>query len=700
MKDTYIDVRLVAPDLIRFVSLSDIPFSEQSFFLIKDGNAKNAQKLVISRNVGTPSHSFFEFRLQKALELGHSYFVYIPSYGKYPLDVNEATTFSNFDSLFTYEGELGSFYKKNETTWKLWAPLASKVSLAIKDGEKDILYPMLRGEKGVYSLTLKGDFLLKKYRYYVTNSEIETISIDPYGKASSPNGKESVVIDEGSLRKDFYKDRLPKMSSITDAIIYEANVRDLTIDKHSNIESKGTFKGLIEKGKTTKEGHQIGFDYLKMLGFTHLQLQPLNDFGSVDETKGFKDYNWGYDPIQYFVPEGSYSSDPFNPLSRIEEIQEMVQTFHKEGIRIVLDVVFNHVYEYLDSSFEKIVPNYFFRKDQKGRMLNCSGCGDDVDSERPMVRKLIKDVCSFWQDFYGIDGFRFDLMGLIDAKTMLEIEKDAQKKDPSFIIYGEGWNMYSSKSMMANLSGAKSLPSLSFFNDSFRENVKSYAAGDLSKKEAFKYSLIGSCHPWGTKESIFLDAKQSINYIECHDNATYFDFLTKYFDYSDQEKLEIVKFGLASVIFSFGVPFLHMGQEIGQSKFLNENTYNAGDIYNKMSDNLLDSRFDMGLYCSGAIKVRKSLSIFKESNPTHLAKMIDFEDFDNGLLMKVKDETLTSCFKEIDFLFNPTKEALTYSFKEDREILFTSGGPALGVNLLGRNILLPRHSLIIVALKK
>lgn len=699
MKDTYVNARLVAPDLIRFVSLSDITFSNENFYLFVDG--KIGQKLSVGKNVSTPSHSFFELRLKNPLELGHSYFIYVPTYGTFPLDVSEATTFSNFDDDFFYDGELGALYSKDATTWRLWAPLASKVSLALKCDDHDCLYPMKRGDKGVYSLTLAGDYNLAKYRYYVTNSEIETISIDPYAKASTVNAGESVVIDVGSLKKTLYNESLPKISSKTDIVVYEGNVRDLTIDKHSTIKNKGKFKGIVEKGRKTKKGNPFGLDYLSFLGFTHIQLQPLNDFGSVDESQGFKDYNWGYDPSQYFVPEGSYSTDSFSPLKRIEELQEMVQTFHKSGIRVVLDVVFNHVYEYLTSPFEKIVPNYFFRKFNNCQMTNSSGCGNDIDSERPMARKLIKDACKWWQFFYGIDGLRFDLMGLIDAKTILEVQKECSKTDKNFIVYGEGWNMYApSNCQMANLNNAKSLPSLAFFNDSFRENVKSYCAGDLSKKEQFKYSIIGSCHPWGTRDGMFLDASQSVNYIECHDNGTYFDFLSKYFDYTENEKLEIVKFGMASVIFSFGIPFIHAGQEIGQSKFMKDNTYNLGDVYNKLSDVLLDERYDLAQYCSGAIKLRKSLAIYKESNPIQLAKMIDFEDFDDGLLMKVRDGQNSSPFKEIDIFFNPTRDALTYSFKEDREIIFTSGGPALGANILGRNILIPKHSLLVTTLKK
>ena len=699
MKDTYVNARLVEKDLIRFVALSDLSFVNTDFSLIID--EKTHQKINITRHVSTPNHSFIEFRLPKALELGHSYFIYGASIGKFSLDVSEATTFPSFDENYYYDGKLGAIYEKNQTTWKIWAPLASNVSLILFDenGESKNYYEMKREDKGVYSLSLKGDYNLRKYLYSVTNNEITAISIDPYGLSSTTNAKESVVIDEKGLRRDLKKKQLPKISK-NERVIYEANVRDFTIDLRSSIKFKGLYKGLTEKGARTKGNNPAGLDYLSFLGITHLQLQPLNDFGSVDETKGFEQYNWGYDPIQFFTPEGSYSADPSNPLSRIKELQEMIEAIHQAGIRVVLDVVFNHVYEYLTTSFEKIVPNYCFRKDYTGRMSNSSGCGDDLASEKPMIRKLIVDSCLFWADFYQIDGLRFDLMGLIDVETIKEVEKKAKELDKEFLIYGEGWDMYiPSKVPGTNMNNAFFVPNIGFFNDFFRENVKSYCAGDLSKKDAFIFSFLGSNHNWGFFNSKFADAKQSINYVECHDNATYYDFLTKYFSYSEEEKMEIAKFALSCVIFSFGNPFIHMGQEIAQSKFMNENTYNAGDIYNKLSDNLLDERFEMAQYCRGAILTRKELSFFSETDPRKIAELIDFEFFDDGIRVKI-NYSLHNGEGKYDFLFNPTNDSLTYSFDEEKAIFFTSGGPLKGKNILAENVLIPRHSLMILKSKK
>lgn len=697
MENTYISARLVEQDLIRLISVSDFNFIDSDFYLIID-DLKH-QKINPTRHVSTPNNSFIEFKLPKTLELGHSYFIYVPFVGKFPLDVLEATTFPNFEKDYFYDGELGPNYSKTETTWKVWAPLASNVSLILKEGDANLIYKMKRGEKGVYSITLKGDYNLRSYLYSVTNNEVTTTSIDPYAISSLANAKASVVIDKNGLKKDLSKSKLPKIEK-NEVVIYEANVRDLTIDKHSNIDKKGLFKGLTEKGKVTKAGNPCGIDYLKYLGITHLQLQPLNDFGSVDETKPFEQYNWGYDPVQYFTPEGSYSTNANAPLTRIEELQEMIKALHEEGIRVVLDVVFNHVYEYLSTSFEKIVPNYYFRKDYVGKMSNSSGCGDDIASEKGMVRKLIIDVCKFWSSFYEVDGFRFDLMGLIDVETMRQIEIETKRIDPDFIIYGEGWDMnIPSKVPGTTQNNAFFTPTIGFFNDCYRENVKSYCAGAIDKKDGFIFSLLGSSHDWGFFKNKYDDAIQTINYVECHDNMAYYDFLNKYFSYNDEEKLEISKFALACVIFSFGRPFIHMGQEIAQSKFMNENTYNAGDVYNKMSNNLLDEHFEMAQYCRGAIAIRKELKFFSETDPEKIAKLIDFDYFDDGIRIKVNYSSQSE-EERYDFLFNPTSDNLSYLFPEGKTLLFTSGGPLLGKNIVVENVLIPRHSLMILKSSK
>ncbi|MBQ4256009.1 MAG: type I pullulanase, partial [Bacilli bacterium] len=441
MKDTYINAKLVAPNLIRIAVFSSLPYLKPEPDLIVDGVI--SKRLYPVKISSLQSVTIADYRLEEELALGHSYYLAIAGLGIVPLDVTEATTFPDFDRKYYYDGELGAIYSKKCTTFRIWAPLASRVTLLYRD-EKESDYSssnMKRLPSGVYETTVSGDLSLCRYIYEIVNNESLIRSSDPYAKASTMNGEESVVVNFDKLQIDFHRSALPVLNCPTESIIYECHVRDMTIAPNTDIEHKGTFKGLCEKGRKTQKGNPAGFDYIKSLGITHIQLLPIYDFKSVDETNPNKNYNWGYDPQQYFVPEGSYASKREDPLSRIIDLKEMVAAYHEAGIRVVMDVVYNHVYEYQSSVFEKVVPNYYFRKRGNGSMANTSGCGDDVASERPMVRKMIVDACDFWIKEYGIDGFRFDLMGIIDIDTLLTIEKHAKLIDPTFLLYGEGWNM-------------------------------------------------------------------------------------------------------------------------------------------------------------------------------------------------------------------------------------------------------------------
>lgn len=700
MKDTYATARLFAKDSIRVAILSEHSFMRETFFLLID--EKEKKKLTLSRNVSTYSMTMLDFHLDEPLKLGHSYIVLIPSLGRVPLDVSEFTSFENFDrEYFYYKDDLGAKYAKDATIWSIWAPLASKVSLKIigKDGSIS-LYPLAKEDRGVWRVRLAGNHLHAKYQYEVTNSEVTTSISDPYGVASDANGKCSYVIDLNRFKEDKYKGSLPTYSSACEAIVYEGNVRDLSADKNTNIDDKGFYKGLSEKGRKTKEGHEAGLDYISSLGITHLQLQPLNDFGSVDENDPSSSYNWGYDPTQYFCPEGSYSSDPNDPEARIRELKGLIESLHARGIRVVVDVVYNHVYENLMSNLEKSTPNFYFRKMPDGACSNSSGCGDDLDSARPMVRKLIFDSCKFWVDFYGIDGFRFDLMGLIDMETIMMVEAYVKKKDPSFLIYGEGWNMYANCQIpMANLNNAKKMPSIGFFNDFYREGVKSYLNGNLEAADSFIYSIAGSVQYYSSFNPMFVLPSQSVNYIECHDNGTFYDFLAKNPTISEEDRLFLVKLGVASVIFSAGMPFIHAGQEIGQTKFGRDNTYNAGDIFNKLDYSLIDKRYELVNFFKDAIKLRKKLSFFSVNDTQKIMEMTLANNLGKGIEFIYRPLEGTSPYKEVSFLYNPTSEPLTHSYDEDREILFTGGGLAEGVEVKVKNAIVPKRSLLVLAKK-
>jgi pullulanase len=605
---------------------------------------------------------FYECRPKNKIELGNEYAISIESFGVTPLVMDDATSFKNFDDEYFYSGDdLGFTYSNEKTTWKVWAPLASKVVLFIKkDDEPFQTFKMVRGEKGVYSITLYGDYENFKYRFQVVNSCYTTLVTDPYAKASTANGKDSVVIDFDKTKIDMYDENLKKYQNYVDTIIYELNVRDFTIDDCTNIEHKGKFLGLVEGSKVTKGGHPCGYDYLKSLNITHVQLLPIFDFKTVDELNPDKSYNWGYDPQQYFVPEGSYSTDPNDGYSRVLECKKMISELHKAGLKVNMDVVYNHVYNYDQSVFEKIVPNYYFRKQQNGLLSVASGCGNELDTARPMVRKLIIDSILFWVKEYDIDGLRFDLMGLIDIDTIEKISRLCKNIKSDFMIYGEGWNMPSSleESKRCTILNAFKVPNVAFFNDTYRDIVRGpsgfgkndpgYMLGNLNYKEGFKFVLLGSCVDYCFPRK-FLSANQSINYVECHDNVTLYDKITSTSKNMDENYVyRIINSINATISLSFGVPFYHAGQEIGLTKQNKDNTYNSGDEFNKFDWAILDKRYDMYLY------FRSILAFRNKREKTFDSKLIEknnyFINYDKGAL-GFRTNKLFESEPHVDYIF-------------------------------------------------
>ncbi len=700
MKDTFLSARLVAPNLIRLAIFSNVSLDTIEANLMIDQSIK--WKLVPTRQVSLGGQLILDYKFEEPLALGHSYFLSILQYGTIPLDVSEAPSFPSFDDDYHYEGDdLGATYSHEKTTFALWAPLSSSVAIEIKKpNEKAEFHPLKRTERGVFRLTLEGDYEKAEYVYHLITSETAVASIDPYAKCSTANGTHSVVADFHRLKIDLHQEKLPVLNSYCDAIVYEGHVRDLTIDPSTNIEKKGTFLGLVERGRKTKNGNPAGFDYLCSLGFTHLQLQPLQDYATVDELEPEKKYNWGYDPAQYFVPEGSYASSLNDPYSRIVDCQKMVSEFHKEGIRIVLDVVYNHVYEYQFTSFEKIVPNYYFRHKSNGKMANTSGCGNDLASERFMVRKLIVDSAKWWIDYYGIDGFRFDLSGIVTVKTIQEIIAYGKKKNPYFIAYGEGWNMGGDVSMpLATMNHYDMLGDYGFFNDRFREAIKRYASGDLFATNDAKFSMAGSSIDFCGNKKMFLDARQSVNYVECHDNGTYFDYLSKRLPSSSMEqKMAMCRFALAMVLTSFGIPFLHSGQEVGQSKWFNENTYNAPDWYNRLSYKLIDERSEMVDYVRSLIVFRKKTRFLHSYDDRLIDRYLDISNDGDLMIFTISGEENASPYEEIHFFYNPTAVELSHELAKREVTLFGKNGKFVATT--GKKVNVPPHEFIATALPK
>lgn len=509
---------------------------------------------------------------------------------KYPIFPRNIVRTTWFENKYTAsETTLGPLYKKDGTAFTLWAPTASNIEI-IMEGERRL---MRRNDKGVWDIWLPGDLHGNIYQFAVTIAGKERIVNDPYARGLTANSNASVVVDMAKTDPVHFREiTYPKITK-DKAIIYEVHVRDLSMCSESGIKNKGKFLSFTERHSRNAEGYSTGLAYLKELGITHLQLLPIMDFARVDETEPEKDYNWGYDPLFYFVPEGSYASNLSNPITRIIECKQMIQSIHEAGMSVIIDVVFNHVFQYENSTFEKLVPEYYFRFHENGSVSNGSGTGNDLATERKMARKFILDVVDFWLKEYLVDGFRFDLMGLVDLETMKQIQSRCSQENRPILLLGEGWELDTAldKSQLSTLKKADQLPEVSYFNDHFRDQIKGntfyststgYVNGE-GRNESFLPALItASCdHRFHTP--MFSCPLQSVNYVECHDNHTLLDKLqlsNPTISEEDRRKMHQLATGL--VLLSQGVPFLHAGQEFFRSKNGDENSYLSGDKVNQM----------------------------------------------------------------------------------------------------------------------
>ena len=499
-----------------------------------------------------------------------------------------------FNEKYFYDGELGAIYSPDKTTFRVWAPTAKSVEF-VNYSDDAAATPMKRGERGTWELTLDGDKQGLEYRYRLTfeNGTVNE-AIDPYARAVTANGTRTVVIDaEKTAPNNWDGKRMAPFSSMRDAIIYEAHVRDLTIGPDNGITNKGKFLGLAEAGTKTQAGNLSGLDYLKSLGVTHVQLLPIYDFGSVDETGDLSfnaQYNWGYDPQNYNVPEGSYSTDPQDPTARIVELKSMISTLHDNDIRVIMDVVYNHVYTPENSPLQQTVPNYFFRMDSNCNFFDGTGVGNETASEQLMMRKYIVDSVTYWAKNYGIDGFRFDLMGIHDVETMNAVREALNEIDPSIVILGEGWEMgnHPAGVLGANQKNADKLPGIAFFNDQYRDTVKGdnfelthtgfiNGANQEHRSWDFLNNIKGAQHVRD-----YLGPEQSVVYNEAHDNYTMFDKLKGSMPHaSDGEIAKRHTLGTATQYLANGAVFIHAGQEFLRTKSGDHNSYKSPDAVNE-----------------------------------------------------------------------------------------------------------------------
>ena len=535
---------------------------------------------------------------------------------------------NDFDNYFSYDGELGALYEKEGTLLRVWTPTAKSVEVWIYADDSfkgpSTKIEMVQKPKGIFEAYLPGDQhgTIYVYKILFLNNR-ESISVDPYARATTVNGTKSVIADLNRTNPDGWGERLPAFGLPEEAIIYELHIRDFSISETSGIVNKGKFLGLTEKNTQNASGRKTGLDYLIDLGITHIQILPMFDYATVDEANLTEpQYNWGYDPLNYNVPEGSYSTDPFDPFNRIFELKQMIRTLHDNGLRVIMDVVYNHVYDPKDQALERTVPGYFYRYNADGSLANGTGVGNDTASERHMMRKYIIDSVKYWAKEYHLDGFRFDLMGIHDSVTMNAIREALDKIDPSIIIIGEGWEMSTPlpEDLKASQKNAQAMPRIAHFNDSIRVALKGSDFGDekdrgfISGKNYLEDLLLrnikGAMHL--SSHSSYVDPEQVIQYVEAHDNLTLYDKLLRS-NPDDSEEVRIKRHTLATsiVLLSQGVPFIHGGQEFLRTKAGVANSYQSPDEINQFEWERVTTFQESVAYVKGLIALRKSEYLFR-----------------------------------------------------------------------------------------
>lgn len=602
---------------------------------------------------------------------------------------------------FDYEvytgNDLGAVYSPKMTRFKVWAPEAESVKLNLyKQGEGDNLidqHIMKKSANGTYVFEKQGDCNGIYYTYTVVNHGEEQEAVDPYTKAAGVNGQRGMVINLAKTNpQGFEMDGYRNPEHITDAIIYEGSVRDFTMDESSGVFHNGKFLGLTEANTTNHFGEATALDYISGLGVTHVQILPAFDFETVDEKNQKAQYNWGYDPDNYNVPEGSYAVSPYDGAVRIQEMKQMVLALHSRGIGVIMDVVFNHTYRRDDSNLQKIVPGYYYRSDETG-YTNGSGCGNEVASDRPMVQKLIVDSLIYWAKEYHIDGFRFDLMGVLDIDTMNVIAERLKEIRPDIYLYGEGWNGGPSslaEEKRAFKASAKKMPGIGMFNDDIRDTIKGsvfyddhlgFVNGGTHLENALRYGITGAvAHPqvdydaYGSKPWA-KEPGQSINYVSCHDNYTLWDKLSVSCPEASEEKKKAMNRLCAAIVFtSQGVPFIQAGEEFLRSKPLPEkkgfaeNSYNMPDAVNSIKWDNIHEYPDMIAYYKGLMALRKAHPVFRMQSEAEMTQNLCFlsDTPENVVAYLLKGKGADDTPENILVIFNGNNEEILYNLPEGK----------------------------------
>ncbi|HEX7844968.1 MAG TPA: type I pullulanase [Chitinophagaceae bacterium] len=634
----------------------------------------------------------------------------------------------DFNKYPVYAGnDLGLTYSSAKSVFKIWAPAASEAEIVFyKDaigGDTMATYPMITGEKGTWLASVKPNKAMPYYAFRVNiNGRWSDEVPDPYAKAVGLNGKRAMVVDlKQTNPAGWENDKSPAFINKTDAIIYELHVRDASIAANSGIKNKGKFLGLTEIGTKNKEGLSTGLDHLKEIGVTHIHLLPFYDYNSVDEAKLNKpQYNWGYDPLNYNTTEGSYATNAADGVTRIREFKKLVQAFHANGLRVVMDVVYNHTALTEHSYFNELVPGYYYRQNKDGKFSDATACGNETASERPMVRKFMLESMKYWVQEYHVDGFRVDLMGVHDIETMNLISKELHKIKPGILIYGEGWTAGASPlpdSLRALKKNAYQLDRIAVFSDDIRDGIKGsvfdhhdkgFANGKPGMEESIKFGVVASIdHPQidyskvnYSKAAYAKEPWQTISYAECHDNHVLWDKLAiSAQNATEAERKEMHKLALSIVLTSQGISFLHAGTEFLRSKKGVENSYNSPDSINQIDWSLKTKNKDVVEYVKGLIKLRKEHPAFHMKTAKEIKANLTFTETNNGFIAYSLDgQAVKDNWKKIVVVYN-AGEKRTFVLPGRGWKHYALPGQEEWFNNLNEEFLIPQRSCVIFYLQ-
>lgn len=611
----------------RKIEIEGIKIKNISPYDINSGNITNKVKIITEQKI----------------DLKQTYKVKIENVADTYTEIGKVIRSEEFDHSFYYGGnDLGNIYTPQHTKFRVWVPTASEAKLVTYKKWNDKIgneINMQQSEKGTWKAELTGNQKGLFYTYKIKIGDKWAEAVDPYARAASVNGDKGAVVDlEETNPKKWKTNKKPKFKNPEDAIIYELHVRDLSIQPESGIKRKGKYLGVTEKGTRGPKDVKTGLDHMKDLGVTHVQLLPIFDYASVNEENlNEPQYNWGYDPKNFNVPEGSYSTNPYEPTVRITELKQMIQTLHDNNLRVVMDVVYNHMYNAAESNFHKLVPGYYYRYNEDGTFANGTGVGNDTASERKMMRKFMVDSVTYWAKEYNLDGFRFDLMGIHDYETMNEIRKAVNQIDPSIILHGEGWDLNTplAAELKANQKNAEKMKGIAHFNDNIRDGLKGsvfeekgngFVSGKENMEDRIKKGITAGID-YDINSSTYQDPEQVLTYVEAHDNHTLWDKL-ELTNPSDSEEVrkQMHKLSSSILLTSQGIPFLHAGQEFLRTKYGDHNSYKSPDSINQM-DWLRRAAFNNEVdYMKGLIELRKKYTAFRMTSAEQIKKQVSFID--------------------------------------------------------------------------